>query len=59
MNQNLALGIDVGGTKIAYVIANAQGEPVAEYRIPANFAQGQATACRATLIHEAVLCVMR
>ncbi len=41
MTAALALGIDIGGTKIAYALVDAQGHTHATQRIPTNAAAGQ------------------
>lgn len=40
MSEKLALGIDLGGTKIAFALVTEQGEVLASYRLPTPVSEG-------------------
>lgn len=40
MAEPLAIGVDIGGTKLAFVLINRQGESLATYQLPTQVADG-------------------
>ncbi len=42
MAEQLAIGVDIGGTKLAFALINRQGESLATYQLPTQVADGTA-----------------